>query len=586
MIPAEIIEQIREAADMVQLIGESVELKRTGADWRGPCPFHGGSHRNFSVVPKKQMYHCFVCHESGDIFTYFMKRFGLAYPDAVREIAGRVGIEVPEARAQQGPDPNEPLYSALGVAADWFARRLVEADDAKIARDYLASRDISEQVRDDFRLGYAPRGDVMLQAMKSLGITDDVLAGAGLTVTRDDGTVLPRFRGRLIFPIADVRGRIVAFGGRILGEGEPKYLNSPESAVYHKGALLYGLDRARGAIRTDGLAILVEGYVDCIRLQAAGITNVVAPLGTSLTGEQAKVLRRYTKHVAIAYDADQPGLKSTFRAADELLRQGLTVSVVTLPEGEDPDTLVAKQGAAPFRALLAEAVDVLERKLQLLERRGMLSTLEGRRQALDKLLPTMRSASDGITRQLYIQRAAEKTGVPAEAIMRDLDVTPSASQVFDSIDRNEINEQNLILSAKNRALSPERDLVQLMIWSEDWVDRIRSAVPIESYVETPFKQMAQQLYAGSREPDEVVARLWEYLAEPPGPAFDTEDMYLTAVSNMHARIVRARAEELQRMAQVAVGDDQERLLRELQTLLNSEPRRQSSKIFRRGSKTP
>jgi len=191
MIPPEVIEQIREAADMVQLIGEHVELKRTGADWRGPCPFHGGTHRNFSVVPRKQMYHCFVCHESGDVFTFFMKRFGLDYPSAVREIAGRVGIAVPEQHAQ-GPDPNEPLYSALGVAADWLARRLVEADDARVAREYLATRQITDAVRDEYRLGFAPRGDALLDAMRALGITDEVLAGAGLTITRDDGSIAPR----------------------------------------------------------------------------------------------------------------------------------------------------------------------------------------------------------------------------------------------------------------------------------------------------------------------------------------------------------------------------------------------------------
>ena len=316
MIAPELIEQIRDAADIVAVIGESVELKRTGTDWRGPCPFHGGTHRNFSVVPRKQMYHCFVCHESGDIFTYLMKRFGLDYPTAVREIAGKVGITVPDVRAA-GPDPNEPLYSALSTAADWFARRLREAGDAKAARDYLDGRELDQAVRDQYQLGFAPaRGEELLDALKGLGVEDDVVRKAGLVTEREDKTVAPRFRGRLIFPIADVRGRVVGFGGRILGEGEPKYLNSPETPVFHKGTLLYGLDRARTSIRTESLAVLVEGYVDAIRLQSAGIANAVAPLGTALTPEQARLLRRYTKQVALAYDADAPGQKSSFRNAD------------------------------------------------------------------------------------------------------------------------------------------------------------------------------------------------------------------------------------------------------------------------------
>jgi len=411
MIPTEIIEQIRDAADLVQLIGEHVELKRTGADFRGPCPFHGGTHRNFSVVPKKQMYHCFVCHESGDVFTFWMKRFGLDYPSAVREIAGRVGVAIPESR-QSGPDPNEPLYSALGVAAEWFGRRLREGEDAGAARSYLEGRHLALEVWDDYQLGYAPIGrDVMLDAFRQLGLDDDVLLAAGLARRRDDGAVAPRFRGRLVFPIRDVRARVVGFGGRILGDGAPKYLNSPEGAVFHKGTLLYGLDRARGPIRTDGYAVVVEGYVDCIRLQTAGISCAVAPLGTALTAEQARVLRRYAKEVVLAYDADTPGLKSTFRAGDELLRQGATVKVVTLPAGDDPDTLVQRGGAAAFRELLGQAVDVFERKIQLLDRKGLFTTLEGRRRALDRLLPTIRAAADPITRALYVSRAAERSDV-------------------------------------------------------------------------------------------------------------------------------------------------------------------------------
>ena len=219
MIAPEVIEQVRDAADMVQLIGEHVELKRTGSDWRGPCPFHGGTHRNFSVVPKKGMYHCFVCHESGDIFTFWMKRFGLGYPDAVREIAGRVGVVVPESRAA-GPDPNEPLYSALGVAAEWFQRRLREGEDAGVARAYLAGRDIAPEQWDEFGLGYAPASrETLLEAMRGLGLSDDVMLDAGLALRREDGTIAARFRGRLLFPIADVRGRVVGFGGRILGDG-------------------------------------------------------------------------------------------------------------------------------------------------------------------------------------------------------------------------------------------------------------------------------------------------------------------------------------------------------------------------------
>src|SRR5881397_3984840 len=357
MIPDEVIEQIREAADLVGIIGESVELKRTGADYRGRCPFHGGTHRNFAVIPKKGMFYCFVCHEAGDVFTFFMKKLGMDYPTAVREVARRVGITIPE-RGPSGPDPREPLFGAVAAAADWFARQLRESPEADVARDYLASRHLELDTVLPLGLGYAPRGKAFLDAMKGLGVRDDVLLEAGLVVKREDGTLAPRFRGRLLFPIHDLRARVVGFGGRILGEGEPKYLNSPDTAIFHKGKLLYNLHVAKHAIRKAERAILVEGYFDVLRLSLAGIEEVVAPLGTGLSADQGVLLRRYTAHVILLYDSDEAGLRATFRAGDELLRHGLRVSVATLPEGEDPDTLVQRHGGAALEQMLKDAVDV------------------------------------------------------------------------------------------------------------------------------------------------------------------------------------------------------------------------------------
>ena len=420
LIPDDLIAQVREAADMVGIIGEHVELKRTGADYRGPCPFHGGTHRNFAVIPKKGMYHCFVCNESGDIFTFFMKRLGMDYPTAVREVARRVGITIPDRSAPTGPDPREPLYAAVAAAADWYARQLSDGPEADPARRYLATRDIPMDVATAQGLGYAPRGGAFLDAMKSLGLREEVLLEAGLLVKREDGSLGPRFWGRLLFPIHDLRGRVVAFGGRTLGDGQPKYLNSPESPVYHKGQLLYHLHAAKQAIRTTERAILVEGYFDVLRVAIAGHEEVVAPLGTGLSAEQGALLRRYTGHVVLLYDSDEAGLRATFRAGDELLRHGLRVSVATIPDGDDPDTLVQKQGARALDQVLKDAIDVLERKLQILERRGLFGSLPGRRRALDRLLPTLRAATDPITRELYLSRVAEAAGVRKDVLEREL----------------------------------------------------------------------------------------------------------------------------------------------------------------------
>jgi DNA primase len=420
MIPDETIEQVRDSADIVGLIGESVQLKRTGTDYRGPCPFHGGTHRNFTVIPKKGRYYCFVCHESGDVFSWLMKRFGMDYPGAVREIARRTGVLIPERPGRAGPDPHEPLYGAVAAAHDWFTRQLLELPDARLAREYLEGRDIPLDTAAMLGLGYAPMGKMFLTAMAELGIDERVLLQAGLAAQRDDGQVSPRFRGRLLFPIHDLRGRAVGFGGRLLGPGEPKYLNSPETEIFHKGKQLYNLHLAKMPIRKEETVILVEGYFDVLRLVLAGVEHVVAPLGTALTADQAVLLKRFVKEATLLYDSDRAGLQATFRAGDELLRHGVRVRVATLPPGEDPDTLVKKGGVEALEPVLRDAIDLFERKIQLLERAGWFEGVDRRRDAVDRLLPTIRAAADPITRELYLSLASQRAGVSKDVLEDEL----------------------------------------------------------------------------------------------------------------------------------------------------------------------
>ncbi|HTK43665.1 MAG TPA: DNA primase [Gemmatimonadales bacterium] len=419
MIPEDVIEQVRDSADLVGLIGESVNLKRTGSDYRGPCPFHGGKNRNFAVIPKRGMYYCFVCHESGDVFRWLMKRFGMDYPTAVRDIARRSGIVIPEGGSRSGPDPLEPLYSAVAAAQDWFGRQLLEAPEGQEARDYLAGREITLEQAGEHGLGWAPQASAFTAAMTQLGIEQPILLESGLLARREDGSVVPRFRHRLLFPIHDLRGRVVGFGGRLLRQGEPKYLNSPETPIFHKGRLLYNLHQAKAAIRQEQAVILVEGYFDVLRLLLAGVDHVVAPMGTGLTSEQAALLRRFAQSATLLYDSDEAGLKATFRAGDELLRHGVRVKVATMPPDEDPDTLVRKGGTAALAPVLRDAMDVLERKIQLLEQRSWFEKVERRREALDKLLPTIRAAADPVMRELYASRAAERVGVPREVVVAE-----------------------------------------------------------------------------------------------------------------------------------------------------------------------
>jgi DNA primase len=505
MIPDDVIEQVREAADLVAIIGEHVELKRTGSDYRGPCPFHGGTHRNFAVIPKKGMFYCFVCHEAGDVFTFFMKKLGMDYPTAVREAARRTGITIPE-RGATGPDPREPLFQAVATAADWFARRLREAPEAEGARQYLASRQVTMETAAVQGLGYAPpppRGPAFLDAMKGLGLRPEVLLEGGLLVKRDDGTLVPRFRGRLLFPIHDLRARVVAFGGRILGEGEPKYLNSPDTPIFHKGKLLYNLPVAKHAMRKAERAILVEGYFDVLRLTLAGVEEVVAPLGTGLTGEQAELLQRHAPQVILLYDSDEAGLRATFRAGDELLRHKLRVSVATLPQGEDPDTLVRQGGAAALDAILKQVIDVLERKIQILERKGCFATLEGRRRALDGLIPTLRAANDPMTRELYVSRTAEVAGVRKETLQQEISELGQRLPAVQSA---------VSAAASQIGVGPNREkaAIQLMMHSSAWRARILESIDAENFSFETYRAVFEALAEGHPDRlDEIAARAYE-----------------------------------------------------------------------------
>jgi len=570
-IPDDVIEQIRDAADMVALIGETVGLRRTGSDYRGPCPFHGGTHRNFSVIPKKQMFYCFVCHEAGDIFTFYMKKFGMDYPTAVREVARIAGITIPERQAT-GPDPREPLYSAVAAAAEWYARRLREADDAKPARRYMEERKLQLEQIWPLGLGFAPKGDAFLEAMKTLGIGLDVLLEAGLAVKREDGTPRPRMWNRLLFPIHDLRGRAVGFGGRVIGDGEPKYLNSPDSPVFHKGALLYNLHQAKHAIRKAERAVVVEGYFDVLRLVEVGIEETVAPLGTAFTVEQAKLLRRFTQDVTLLYDSDSAGLRASFRAADVLLNVGLRVTIATPPPGRDPDTLAVEGGADAVRRVLDDALDVLERKLQLLERKGWLGSLSLRRRALDRLLPTLRAVSDPVTNDLYLGRCAEALGISRESLVHEVEGGRWAPPVAPPPPRPAVESR----SVRRRTRStPEHDLMRVMLRSPQWRPRIAEELeklaPVDT-AETKLLQLlahADQSVSGSElledlEPEErtILARL---LAEPAGDL--AEDATVEgALRKIESRAIELRLREIDRKIVVANEEEKLALAREKEVL--------------------
>jgi DNA primase len=545
-IPDEIIEQVRDSADLLEIVQEQVQLKRTGSDWRGPCPFHQGTGRNFAVFPKTNSYYCFVCHAAGDVFTWYRERFGMDYPTAVREVARRHGVPIPEATERVGPDPREPIFQACDAAQTWFAAQLRETAAAEPARRYLLQREFSLDAAATLGLGYAPRGNDLALAMKQLGVSDAVLIDAGLVVKHDDGTLRPRFRDRLLFPIHDLRGRVVGFGGRALGNSEPKYLNSPETPIFHKGEQLYHMHLAKNAIRKAEYAILVEGYFDVQRLALAGLEQVVAPLGTSLTSAQAVLLTRFTNEVVLLYDSDGPGLKATFRAGDILLAHGVRVRVATLPAGEDPDSLAQRGGAAAIEKILGDAIDLLDRKLQLLALKGWFNDVHKAREALDRLLPTLRAASDSVTRELYVSRVAERLGIPRDAVAAEAAQKATPTQQLPALPTVRTARPP---APRSRASSAEieRKLLRLLVLDRNWLARARDEIDPSLFAVPAFRRVFQALVTLPTDApssdivaglDEQARDAWARLAEDglPGEGFDRDREYadsVAALDEMH-----------------------------------------------------
>jgi DNA primase len=568
------IDRVRDAADIVQIIGEHVRLKRVGNSFRGPCPFHGGTHLNFSVVPGRG-FKCFVCGEGGDVFTFLQKHLGMDWPSAVRSVAERSGIPLreTEARRQEGPDPREPLWEVNALAADFFREMLWEHEAGAPGRAYLQTRRLSREVGERMGLGFAPRdGSLFLRRCEGLGVATERLLEAGLLVRRDDGQIRPRFRNRLMFSILDPSARHVGFGGRIIGDGEPKYLNSAESPVFSKGRLLYGHHLARNAIRRADRVLVVEGYFDALRLHAAGVEEAVAPLGTALTEAQARLLVRGSRNVFLLYDSDQAGLKATFRAGDELLRQGAAVRVVTFPDGEDPDSFTLAHGRDKLEALLAGAADIFERKVQILERAGWFATLDRRRRALDRLIPTIRAASDRLTRELYLRRAAEAAGVSPESLAREVSAdggaAPSGEQTALPVRRSVPDRR----AGERRARSvpgEEQELLRVMVHVPAQWPEILPHLGADTFSDARARAIFQALIdagarfttadVGHRLPEAAIP-LWEKLLAEGDLVSNPRDIVAGSLAQIRRRALDRESRMVQRLFSAADEQEQDALL--------------------------
>ena len=419
------IEEVRAASDIVDVVSDYVRLKKRGTNYFGLCPFHAEKTASFSVNPGIGIFKCFGCGVGGDVFQFMMRVENLSFPETVRTLAEKAGIHLPvENVASDFSNEIESIYNALRFAARFFYSQLTQSEAGKPALEYLINRGYSPKTITRFGLGYAPDSwDGLLKEARDKHISPETLEKAGLVVARKDG-FYDRYRGRVIFPILSNVGKVLGFGGRLLSAktDQPKYINSPETNVYNKSRVLYGLYQARQAIRALEEALLVEGYTDVITLHQAGVTNAVACSGTALTPEQIKALSRYTGQITLLYDADSAGVNAAERGIDLVLEEGLSVYVVTLPAQEDPDSFVRRQGKETFDAYLKQnRLDFVAFKHRQGKRSGLSATPEGEARIMYGIIASLARIKDPLMQETYLRRASDVLEVPDIRLYEALD---------------------------------------------------------------------------------------------------------------------------------------------------------------------
>lgn len=483
-IPDNKVEEVKNRASIVDLVSEYVTLKKAGRNFVGLCPFHKEKTPSFTVTPDRQMFYCFGCGEGGGVFTFLMKIAQMTYPEAVRHLAKKTGVVIHERISQkerQEDSRREQLIRINETAAGHYVRNLV-SPSGKEALAYLRKRGVREETIKAFRLGLAANGwhhlrDFLEKEKASLENAEQ----AGLLVPGKDGHLYDRFRDRLMFPVEDLSGRVIAFGGRIMGAGEPKYLNSPESDVYVKGRNLYALNRAKDAIRRQGYAILVEGYFDLISLWNAGITHVVATLGTALTKDQIELICRYTTHVVVLFDPDEAGRKALTRSLELFLAGNLSARALVLPEGLDPDDYVRAHGSDRLLELINGAPSLVDYYIDHVL--GDQGGFEKDRDSLRKAVAFIKHIEDVLDRNLFIKRVSEKLGIDQELLKKEI-----------SRARPAITDGSAIRGVHRAEIEKlEMDLVHLLLIHPEKIVPVTHASILDHFTNGDLKNFGESL---------------------------------------------------------------------------------------------
>ena len=408
----EFIEQVRAGNPIVDVVGSYVPLTRKQNNYWACCPFHEEKTPSFSVSPDKEFFYCFGCHAGGDVFQFVQKIENISFPESVEKLAQRIGLEIPKTdlspAEREREEERQRLYEICDLAASYFHNCLTKTRMGAAGIDYFKKRGLSAQTIVDFKLGFAPpQWDRLYRDFRERGYREKDLIKSGLCLTKN-GKTYDRFRGRCMFPIRDDKGRVVAFGGRIIEEGEPKYLNSPESPIFHKGDLLFAMERARKEIRKTKQAVLVEGYMDVVGVHNLGVTNVVASLGTAFTQRQAQLLRRICDVAIVAYDMDRAGREATRRAIVIARETGLKLRIATLPDGKDPDEYIKQHGANAWEDVITMAQNVLDYRLDEIIAAHDATSTDGKNMIVQEFVPEIMQTDNAITIDSYLRRLATR----------------------------------------------------------------------------------------------------------------------------------------------------------------------------------
>ncbi len=498
-IPKDKISQVLAASDIVDVVSESVILKKSGQNFFGLCPFHSEKTSSFSVNPAKQIFYCFGCHAGGNALAFVMKYHGLSFPEAVRMLARKYSVplelENADPAARQRANEREALFRLNKKVMAYYCGRLKQADDAGEARKYLDKRGTSPEIIDQFQLGHAPDSwDGVIRLFRKEKVGQKTAVESGLIIPRKQGNgYYDRFRNRIIFPIFDINMQVAGFGGRIMDDGQPKYLNSPETIVYHKSKILYGLHAARQHCRTSGLVYIVEGYFDFLSLYQKGIRNCVATLGTALTADHVRILKGYAKKMVLVFDSDTAGLNAAKRSIQIFLNEGVDTRILVLPKGSDPDSFIMDQSHDPVGAWEENArkAKTMMEFLFELSRQNHGFSVEGRLRILEEMKEYLVQIRDRALRSLYIRQIAESLQIDEKAVLekvRDRLQTDSAKNT--SLQTKEQNTDSL---TGLRSDPREEQIISMMICHPDMIAMVKDSNVLDSFYSERLRKIARMI---------------------------------------------------------------------------------------------